>query len=142
MKIFEVTKNRGNLRFLPPPNKNFLGVVGQYKGFSTFQSQELGDRALIKLLIGYISKGYNTIDKIVNRYAPSVENDTKKYVAFVVGFTGWNKDQRIEITKENLFLLWDAIIAKETGLNATHAQFEKAFALLDMSVKKKVLIVC
>ena len=65
------------------------GYTGASGGFATFASPEAGIRAQENLLrSAYVGKGFNTIDKIVNRYAPegpensaaSVSN-YKKYIA-------------------------------------------------------------
>jgi len=65
------------------------GYAGASGGFATFDTPENGVRAQENLLrSAYVGKGFNTIDKIVNRYAPqgpensaaSVSN-YKKYIA-------------------------------------------------------------
>ena len=65
------------------------GYAGASGGFATFKTPEEGIRAQENLLrSAYVGKGFNTIDKIVNRYAPpgpensaaSVSN-YKKYIA-------------------------------------------------------------
>lgn len=65
------------------------GYAGASGGFATFDTPEAGIKAQENLLrSAYIGKGFNTIDKIVNRYAPpgpensaaSVSN-YKKYIA-------------------------------------------------------------
>lgn len=65
------------------------GYTGNSGGFATFATPEDGIRAQENLLrTAYIGKGFNTIDKIVNRYAPQgPENSAasvtnyKKYIA-------------------------------------------------------------
>lgn len=48
------------------------GYKGNAGGFAVFETPEQGVAAQENLLRGsYINKGYNTIDKIVNRYAPT-----------------------------------------------------------------------
>ena len=42
-----------------------------------------GFRAALKLLRNYISKGHNTIEKIISRWAPANENHTDSYIAHV-----------------------------------------------------------
>lgn len=65
------------------------GYAGASGGFATFNTPEEGVRAQENLLrSAYVGKGFNTIDKIINRYAPpgpensaaSVSN-YKKYIA-------------------------------------------------------------
>lgn len=65
------------------------GYTGSSGGFATFDTPENGARAQENLLrSAYVGKGFNTIDKIVNRYAPQgAENSAasvanyKKYIA-------------------------------------------------------------
>lgn len=65
------------------------GYAGASGGFATFKTPEDGIRAQENLLrTAYIGRGFNTIDKIVNRYAPQgPENSAasvanyKKYIA-------------------------------------------------------------
>lgn len=65
------------------------GYAGASGGFATFSTPEAGIRAQENLLrSAYVGKGFNTIDKIVNRYAPQgPENSAasvtnyKKYIA-------------------------------------------------------------
>ena len=65
------------------------GYAGASGGFATFNTPEAGIAAQENLLrSAYIGKGFNTIDKIVNRYAPQgPENSSasvsnyKKYIA-------------------------------------------------------------
>jgi len=68
-------------------------------GFVTFSSLSYGWRALIKLLQTYINKyGLNTIEKIIYRWAPPIENDTPAYVAYVEGYTGYPRGAGIAST--------------------------------------------
>lgn len=142
MKIFEVTKNRGNIRFLPKPNQ-YLGTIGDHKGFAIFRDQLHGDRALIKLLLSYHGKGFNTIYKIINRYAPPIENKTSDYVDSVSKYMNVDKDSILDFdNKDSLFLVFKAIIKKETALNASFKEFNDAFNLLKTKeLKKKVVTV-
>lgn len=73
--------------------KSQAGYTGASGGFATFRTPEDGARAQENLLrTAYVNKGFNTIDKIINRYAPqgpensaaSVSN-YKKYVARQTG---------------------------------------------------------
>lgn len=73
--------------------KSQPGYTGASGGFATFRTPEDGARAQENLLrTAYVNKGFNTIDKIINRYAPqgpensaaSVSN-YKKYVARQTG---------------------------------------------------------
>jgi len=57
--------------------------------FVTFDTLVYGYRAQIKLLNNYVKRGYNTLDSILNRWAPPSDNNpTEKYIEFVSQKTG------------------------------------------------------
>ena len=56
------------------------------KVFVEFYNIDFGLRAGIILLKNYISMGYDTVDKIISRYAPPNENFTKYYIDYVSSF--------------------------------------------------------
>jgi len=80
--------------------------------FFTFESPEYGIRALVKLLKNYNAKGLNTISKIINRWAPPSENNTKAYINAVVKYTGVSADTPIAYNNPDLV---KAIIKHENG---------------------------
>jgi len=66
--------------------------------FARFDKPENGIRALTKLLLAYQSKhGLKTVKSIINRWAPSVENDTDAYVRAVELNTGTNPGAEINL---------------------------------------------
>ena len=85
--------------------------------FCVFEAPEYGIRALAKILLNYERKyGLNTVRKIINRYAPEVENDTASYVASVAGQLGVSADEVIDIRDTAVMLvLVKAIIRHENG---------------------------
>lgn len=78
--------NPGNIDYNPTNNwKGQLKVDKTIEPrFCRFDTPENGIRALGKLLQTYQSKyGLTTVEGIINRWAPSVENNTKAYVRAV-----------------------------------------------------------
>jgi hypothetical protein len=78
--------NPGNIDYNPA--NNWQGQLKVDKTieprFCRFDTPENGIRALGKLLQTYQSKyGLTTVEGIINRWAPSVENNTKAYVRSV-----------------------------------------------------------
>lgn len=78
--------NPGNIDYNPA--NNWQGQLKVDKTieprFCRFDTPENGIRALGKLLQTYQSKyGLTTVEGIINRWAPSVENNTKAYVRAV-----------------------------------------------------------
>ena len=85
--------------------------------FCVFEAPEYGIRALAKILLNYERKyGLNTVRKIINRYAPEVENDTASYVLSVAGQLGVAADEVIDVADTAVMLvLIKAIIRHENG---------------------------
>ncbi|MBF4328050.1 structural protein P5, partial [Vibrio anguillarum] len=58
------------------------GRMGNDGRFIIFDSPVNGIRALARILNTYkVKHGLNTIEGIINRFAPPVENDTNSYIA-------------------------------------------------------------
>lgn len=67
----------------------WLGQIGCTRGFADFSSLDYGVRAAcILLMVSYRRKNVVTIQEIIDRYAPSVENNTYEYVRFVCSSLG------------------------------------------------------
>lgn len=80
MKEFR-RNNPMNLRY--SERNNWEGQTGQTNGFCCFKSVEYGFRAAFITLQSYGKNGYNTIRKIVTRWAPPSENPTQTYIKYV-----------------------------------------------------------
>jgi hypothetical protein len=87
--------------------------------FATFESPEMGIRAIAVILKNYQKKyQINTIEGIINRWAPSKENDTKSYINEVSKNSGINPKQKIDLNDNNVLLpIIKAIIKHENGSN-------------------------
>ena len=80
-----------------------------------FDNPVWGIRALAKLLKNYQSRyGLNTINEIINRWAPPSENITSAYVDNVSRIVGVNKDQQI-LVDDYMVPFVKAIITHENG---------------------------
>lgn len=109
--------NPGNIRW----GDEWKGLVAETqrtdKSFCQFKSAEYGIRAMIIILRNYQRKhGLSTISGIINRWAPTNENDTQAYINSVAKATGVDPDQRID-TNDSRFMmkLLQAIIQHENG---------------------------
>lgn len=104
--------NPGNLR----TGDNWLGMIGENKGFVVFKDIKYGIRAMAIDLIGDIwVDGNNTIRKLITEYAPPSENNTTAYINNVVKYTGIGADQELTNTKETVSKLIRAIMNVELG---------------------------
>lgn len=92
-------------------------VAGNDARFATFETPEAGIRALAKNLITYQDKhGLNTVDGIINRWAPSKENQTGAYVAAVAKELGVAPGDGLNVRDPaTLSKLTTAIIRHENG---------------------------
>lgn len=85
--------------------------------FVCFGKPEYGIRALAKTLLTYFNTHrLNTVQKIVNRWAPPNENDTRAYVNHVAAQVKVLPDTVIDVTRrDTLRALVTAIIQHENG---------------------------
>ncbi|WP_419810677.1 structural protein [Bacterioplanoides sp.] len=103
--------NPGNIR----KGADWDGAAGDDGAFVIFDSPEFGIRALSKLLLNYERLyGLNTVSGIINRYAPTNENNTLAYVESVAGKLGVNPHEQITVA-DRLPELVKAIIYHENG---------------------------
>ncbi len=104
--------NPGNIR----PGDPWLGAIGSNGGFVVFSSIEYGLRALAKDLTNKIKGGYNTINKIVNRYAPASDNNNPAaYAAKVSEVTGIDENQVLGTDANTIIALMHGHLAVEIG---------------------------
>ena len=99
-------RNPGNIDF--NPRNDWQGQIGKEPDgrFAIFDTPENGIRALGKLLINYRGKdgmpgvggnGIDTVLEIINRWAPSNENDTQAYAGAVAKRIGVRTTDPINI---------------------------------------------
>lgn len=100
--------------------------------FARFDTPENGIRALAKLLLTYQNKhGLKTVKAIINRWAPSVENDTAAYVRAVERGTGTAPGTEID--------LHDPVVMKgfvRAIIHHENAGYEYPQAILDEGVRR------
>ncbi|KFE50154.1 structural protein P5 [Pseudomonas syringae] len=122
--------NPGNIDY--NPRNDWQGQLGIEAGvtkprFARFDSPENGIRALAKLLINYRGKdgmpgiglqGIDTVRETINRWAPSVENNTEAYIKQVSAAAGVMPNESITIRDPRILLaVVTAIITHENGGN-------------------------
>ena len=90
-----------------------MGATGSDGRFAIFPTMDQGKLASMSLLNGYVDKGYDSIDKIIHRWAPSNENNTSAYVNAVASSTGLDSNQKLN--KDQLSGVADAIFKHENG---------------------------
>ncbi len=129
-------------------NNNPLNIVkgntwqGEVKNqtdprFEQFVSMEFGVRAAIKLIRNYITghtsagRPLRTIDALIRRWAPPVENQTEAYIASVVKFSGIGRFDRLDANNRvQMISLIRAMARVECGVDIGDAVIKSAWALL------------
>jgi hypothetical protein len=107
---------------------------GETKGndtsFKTFSTMPYGYRAAFVTLHTYLTRGWNTIEKIIARWAPPSENDTGKYIASVEKWSGVPKDKVLTAADgADYILIVAAMSYMENGRNADIADVKAGFNL-------------
>lgn len=108
--------NAGNIRL--GDKWQGLSDIQDDPSFCKFITAEYGIRALAKILLRY-QDAYklDTVRKIINRYAPSTENDTESYIKSVANTLGVKPDDVIDIHEKSTMLVFvRAIIRHENGV--------------------------
>lgn len=100
------------------------------KQFEQFSTMVDGCRAGFKLLMKYIQKyKLNTVELIINRWAPPSENNTKKYIEMVCENSGLRKNQIIDIRNANMMIkLFQAMVIVENGRRISEIDISMGYA--------------
>jgi hypothetical protein len=103
---------------------------GNDKSFKTFSTMPYGYRAGFVTLATYLSRGCNTIEKIISRWAPPIENDTEKYIVNVEKWSGVPRGKELTAADgADYILIVAAMSFMENGKNADINQVKEGFAL-------------
>jgi len=106
--------NPGNIRL---SNTTWQGQVPAAQqtddSFIQFISPEYGIRAIAKIMDSYAARGLNTVQSIINTWAPPTENDTNAYVQAVAN--SMNVDPNAVLSATDYPALIVAIVEHENG---------------------------
>jgi hypothetical protein len=126
--------NPGNIR---KSNQIFRGEIQQSTDtqFKQFVNIEYGYRAIFVLLQTYILvHELNTITKIIQRYAPSNENNTQQYINTVSKQTNIKPDEIIHVyDKDKLIKIVEAISYVENGTKPNINEIKRAYKLYKLN---------
>lgn len=104
--IASKTNNPCNIRY--NSRNEWVGQVGEYRGFCMFKNVAYGFRAAYKTLCSYIRNDVRTIEDIIRRWAPPCENNTDSYVKFVADDVMIDKDK--PLTNQSIHDYWTIIM--------------------------------
>lgn len=127
--------NPGNIRltFDAKGNKTFWQgeIEGEDKSFKKFKSMAYGYRAMFVLLNTYMKNGFNTLVKIINRYAPAEDNNHPlSYINTVSNRSGVKPDEVLKQTDiEKLLKVVAGMSFVENGVSANITDVEKGYKL-------------
>ena len=114
--------NPGNLRPSQPP---WQGQIGEANGFCVFDRMDNGIRALAKNLLSYYNRSdgkggrIDTVREAISRWAPSNENNTAAYIAFVCSVLEVQPDDELDFRNaDTLYWFVVAIGEQENGHDA------------------------
>ncbi len=113
----ERNNNPGNIR--AGAFANSLGAIGKDEaGFAVFPDMKTGFAASRSLLASYGKKGFNTVNSIIGRWAPSNENDTGKYSSFISKYMGVSGNSKLNMNDPATLSKLSMGIAKYEGMNS------------------------
>lgn len=93
----ERLNNPGNIRIT---NQNWIGKIqpSSDQDFEQFDTPEHGIRAMGKIILTYFHNGINTIEGVINKWAPPSENPTDAYIENVCSRSGYNSTAPLMFT--------------------------------------------
>lgn len=121
--------NPGNIR---ATSKKWLGEnTPKGEAFCHFRDLIYGCRAMLKLLKWYIEvKESYTIRKLVARWAPPCENNTRVYIDYVARSMDTHPDDDLVLSKEMLIRLASAMTWVEHNQTIPHNTWDKAYDMI------------
>lgn len=110
-------RNPGNIE-----DGEFARSLPGYKGgdgrFAVFDSLDSGTEAQARLLGSYGKRGINTVEGVVNRWAPRTENNTDAYIRFVSQKIGVDPREPLDMEDAaTLSALAEAMAEHENGVS-------------------------
>lgn len=101
------------------------------KDFVVFIDMVYGVRAAFVILHTYMESYHiNTVRMIIQRWAPPVENETDRYIAFVCDRLNVTPDTVLNwYHRENMIALFNAMSKMETGVELNQSIVERGYKL-------------
>ena len=93
-------------------------VPGTDPVFEQFKTMAFGIRAMLIDIIGKHKRGLDTIQELINVWAPPIENDTTAYINNVSARSGIPKNVVFSPTKANFLAIAKAMAFSENGPDA------------------------
>ena len=99
--------------------------------FKQFISMAYGYRAVFVLLRNYQKKyGLNTIEQLIRRYAPPMENSTEAYIKKVSEMSGISRNEIVDTTSgEQMKKIVSAMSLVENGIRADESEVNEGWRI-------------
>ena len=111
-------------------------IKGKDKSFKTFKSMPYGYRAAFVTLTTYLSRDWNTVEKIISHWAPPTENDTENYITKVEKWSGVPRNKELTTADgADYILIVAAMSFVENGKNADISAVKEG---IDLQTKIKM----
>jgi len=98
--------------------------------FEEFESMTFGLRAGLINMKTQISKGFDSVEKLIGRWAPPTENNTSNYVKIVSEKSGYAPTHILAFEKDEMFPVVAAMCKIESGLTLNIEDYEKAWSII------------
>lgn len=138
LKTLYTSDGRNNLGNIRTSKHKWQGKVACSKpsAFECFEHPVWGVRAMARVLKTYFHKhNLTTVESIISRYAPPVENNTEKYVSWVSSQLNVAATVEINIDDdETLYRMLTAMIIMESGWEYDTADVVRAAIMLERKV--------
>ncbi|MDD4394705.1 MAG: structural protein P5 [Bacteroidales bacterium] len=100
------------------------------KSFKQFTTPAYGYRAAFVIMFTYLTRGNNTIDKIIKTWAPPTENNTESYIANVTKRSGVGRYKVLTVNSGSDYRkIVAAMCHCENGTDADMTALNEGFAL-------------
>lgn len=109
----------------------FIGEITPSRdpAFKQFATMADGYRAAFLTLGTYNLNGYNTVEKIVNRWAPPTENNTARYISNVVMWSGIPPTQPLTLLSGEEYIRIVRAMSRQEIEQCNEAELHRGFAL-------------
>lgn len=111
------------------------GMIKPLNGFCQFTDIEYGLRAFIIVLRTYIYKyGLTSVKDIITRFAPASENDTSRYIRYVVSFMDARgfKSDNIKFGSTQFCVMCCGILWYETNFACSRKRIETIISTFNL----------
>lgn len=116
--------NPFNIRYTGDSWQGLKHDESRKTGFCVFENMRYGVRAGLKLLKNaYILKGFDTVEKIIPRFAPPSENNVHRYIMFVVEDCPLDFDTKICVDSLSFYWLCRKMAKYESLYDLSYHDF-------------------